>query len=136
MRILGIDYGDARIGLAVCDDMQVLASPVGTIKSQSMRKNIDAVAQIADREGAELIVVGLPLNMDGSEGERANKTRAFGRVLEKVSGKQVVYMDERLTSVQANEIMDEALVKKSKRKNLVDTIAAQIILQSYIDAVK
>lgn len=136
MRILGIDYGDARIGLAVCDDMQVLASPVGTIKSQSMRKNIDAVAQIADREGAELIVVGLPLNMDGSEGERANKTRAFGRVLEKVSGKQVVYMDERLTSVQADEIMDEALVKKSKRKNLVDTIAAQIILQSYIDAVK
>lgn len=136
MRILGVDYGDARIGLAVCDDMQVLASPVGTIKSQSMRKNIDAVAQIADNEAAELIVVGLPLNMDGSEGARAGKTRAFGRVLEKVAGKQVVYMDERLTSVQADEIMDEALVKKSKRKNLVDTIAAQIILQSYIDAVK
>lgn len=136
MRILGVDYGDARIGLAVCDDLQVLASPVGTIKSQSMRKNIDAVAQIADKEAAELIVVGLPLNMDGSEGARAGKTRAFGRVLEKVSGKQVVYMDERLTSVQADEIMDEALVKKSKRKNLVDTIAAQIILQSYIDAVK
>lgn len=136
MRMLGVDYGDARIGIAVCDEMQVLASPVGTIKSQSMRKNIDAVAEIAERERAELIVVGLPLNMDGSEGERASKTRSFGKVLEKVSGKSVVYMDERLTSVQADEIMDEVLVKKSKRKKLVDTIAAQIILQSYIDAVK
>lgn len=136
MRILGVDYGDSRIGLSVCDEMEILASPLATIKSLSMKKNIDSVCEIAKRENVSLIVVGLPLNMDGNEGERAGKSRAFGRVLERVSGIKVEYFDERLTSVEAEEIMQSVGVKKDKRKNIVDRIAAQLILQSYIDANK
>ena len=134
--MLGVDYGDARIGLATCDELEILATSLDTIKSESMRKNIDSVAAVAKAERAERIVVGLPLNMDGSEGARALKTRSFGKVLEKVSGIEVVYFDERLTSVEADERMDEANVKKSKRKGLVDRIAAAIILQSYLDSYK
>lgn len=134
--MLGVDYGDARIGVATCDELEILATARDTIKSESMRKNIDAIAAIAKAENAERIVVGLPLNMDGSEGARASKTRSFGKVLEKVSGIEVVYFDERLTSVEADERMDEANVRKSKRKGLVDRIAAAIILQSYLDSYK
>ncbi len=134
--MLGVDYGDARIGVATCDELEILATARDTIRSESMRKNIDAIAAIAKAENAERIVVGLPLNMDGSEGARASKTRSFGKVLEKVSGIEVVYFDERLTSVEADERMDEANVRKSKRKGLVDRIAAAIILQSYLDSYK
>ncbi len=136
MRILGVDYGDARIGISVCDEMQIFAAPLTTLKSLSMKKNIDAVSDVAKREEVGLIVVGLPLNMDGSEGERASKSRAFGRVLERVSGLPVAYFDERLTSVEAEEIMEKVGTKKSKRKNIVDRIAAQLILQGYLDANK
>ena len=136
MRILGVDYGDSRIGLSVCDEMEILASPLTTMKSLSMKKNIDSVCEIAKRENAQLIVVGLPLNMDGSEGARASKTRSFASVLSKVSGLTVELVDERLTSVEAEEIMDNLSVKKSKRKDIIDTIAAQLILQSYLDRKK
>lgn len=133
---MSVDYGDSRIGLSVCDELEILAHPLRTIKSESMRKNVDTIAEIAKSESVEKIVIGLPLNMDGSEGVRAGKSRAFGRVLEKVSGIEVDYFDERLTSVEAESIMDEVSVKKSKRKNIVDTIAAQIILESYLSARK
>ena len=136
MRILGVDYGDSRIGLSVCDELQILAVPLATVKSESMKKNVDKIATIATNENVKKIVVGLPLNMDGTEGIRASKSRAFGRVLEKVTGISVDYMDERLTSVEAEEIMEKINVKKDKRKNIVDRIAAQIILQSYLDTVK
>ncbi|MBQ8882697.1 MAG: Holliday junction resolvase RuvX [Clostridia bacterium] len=136
MRILGIDYGDARIGTSVCDEMETMALPLKTVKSESMRKNIDAMAKLAREESVGLIVVGLPLNMDGSEGERASKTRSFGKVLSKVTGLEVEYVDERLTSVEAEEIMDTVGVKKGKRKGIIDTIAAQIILQTYLDIKK
>lgn len=136
MRILAIDYGDARIGTSICDALETLALPLKTIKSESMRKNIDKLSAIAKEQGVELIVVGLPLNMDGSEGERASKTRSFGKVLSKVSGLEVIYVDERLTSVEADEIMESVGVKKSKRKDVIDTIAAQLILQSYLDVKK
>ena len=131
-----MDYGDSRIGLSVCDELQILAVPLLTIKSESMRKNVDQIASIAKDKNVQKIVVGLPLNMDGTEGIRASKSRAFGRVLEKVSGIETVYFDERLTSVQAEEIMDEMNLKKDKRKNIVDRIAAQIILQSYLDSIE
>ncbi len=136
MKLLGVDYGDSRIGIAASDELEIMAFPLKTIKSESMRKNIDTVTAVAKEENAELIVVGLPLNMDGTEGVRASKTRSFGQVLERVSGIKVEYFDERLTSVEAEEIMESRGVKKSNRKNIVDRIAAQIILQSYMDANK
>lgn len=131
-----MDYGDARIGVATCDEGEVLASAKPTIAVKRMRDGIDAVARLAKAEAVGRIVVGLPLNMDGSEGERAQKVRAFGRVLEKVSGLKVDYFDERLTTVEADSIMDEVGVKKSKRKEIIDGIAAAIILQGYLDHYK
>lgn len=136
MKIMAIDYGDSRIGLAVSDALGIIASPVGTIKSVGMRGDIDNLAAQAKELGAELIVLGLPLNMDGSEGERAEKTRKLGDVLGKVSGLTVEYMDERLSSVSAERVLDEAEMHWSKRKKVVDTIAAQIILQTYLDKKK
>ncbi len=136
MRILAIDYGDARIGLALSDESETLASPLGTYKSQTMRKDIDAIAAIAKENGAGLIVLGLPLNMDGTRGERASKTESFGKVLEKVSGLKVVYKDERLTTVSAEKTLIECNMRREKRKQVIDTLSAQIILQSYLDAQK
>ena len=134
MRILGVDYGDSRIGLSTSDELELLASPLVTVKSESMRKNVDKIAAIAKEQNAGAIVLGLPLNMDGSEGDRAGKSRAFARVLEKVSGLSVILIDERLTTVEAEEIMDANNVPKHKRKEIVDRIAAQLILQSYLDS--
>ncbi|MBR2967254.1 MAG: Holliday junction resolvase RuvX [Clostridia bacterium] len=136
MRILAIDYGDSRIGLAVSDILGIIASPVGTIKSVGMRGDIDALSQKAHELGAQTIVLGLPLNMDGSEGERAEKTRKIGSVLTKVSGLPVEYVDERLTTVSAERVLDEAEMRWDKRKKVVDTISAQIILQTYLDKIK
>ena len=134
MRILGVDYGDSRVGLAVSDEMRVLASPLPPLQTGSMRKTIDEVAKIARETGAAVIVVGLPLNMNGTEGPQAGKVRAFGNKLGEVSGAEIVYKDERLTTVQAHRAFDQAGVSKSRRSRLVDSVSAQIILQSYLDA--
>lgn len=134
MRILAIDYGDARIGLALSDESETLASPLSTYASVSMRKDIDHIAALAKEKNAGRIVLGLPVNMDGSEGERAQKTRSFGTVLARVSGLEVVYKDERLTTVSAEKTLIECNVRREKRKQVIDTLSAQIILQSYLDA--
>ena len=136
MRVLAIDYGDSRIGLAVSDILGIIASPVGTIKSVGMRGDVDELSRKASELNADRIVLGLPLNMDGSEGERAEKTRKLGAVLSKVSGLPVEFMDERLTTVSAERALDEAEMHWEKRKKIVDTISAQIILQTYLDKIK
>ena len=136
MKILSVDYGDARTGLSVSDELGLIATPLPTFATKSMRHAIDYVTDVAKENGAELIVVGLPLNMDGSEGERAFKTKAFGRVLERVSGLKVVYQDERLTSVEAEAILREGNVRFEERKKLVDSLAARLILESYLDGIK
>ena len=136
MRVLAVDYGDSRIGLAVSDILGIIASPVGTIKSVGMRGDVDELCNKAKELGASLIVLGLPLNMDGSEGERAEKTRKVGAVLNKVSGLPVEFIDERLTTVSAERVLDEAEMHWKNRKNVVDTISAQIILQTYLDKIK
>lgn len=136
MRILGIDYGDARIGLALSDESETLASPLGTVTPKSMRKAIDEIAAIAKEKNVKLIVLGLPINMDGSMGERVDKTKAFGSNLERVSGIEVVYKDERLTTVSAERSLIESGVRREKRKTVIDTVSAQIILQGYLDAKK
>ncbi len=136
MKILAIDYGDARIGLAMSDESETLASPIGTYLSQSMRKDIDYIAQLAKEKQVGRIVLGLPINMDGSLGPRADKTKSFGSVLERVSEIPVVYKDERLTTVSAEKTLIECNMRREKRKQVIDTLSAQIILQSYLDAQK
>lgn len=136
MKILGIDYGDRYIGFAECDPDEIIAYPLETAKVKSMREAIDAAAEIAARDGAELIVVGLPLLPDGTEGARASKTRAFGGVLSRVSGLPVKYSDERLTTLQAEEYLAQGGVGKRDMKKYTDKLSAQIILTDYINAKK
>lgn len=133
MRILGIDYGDARIGMAISDENEILATALQPLQNLSMRKSIDAVFSVAAENSAGLIVVGLPLNMNGTEGPQAGKVRAFAENLGKVSGVPVVMKDERLTTVFVERAFDETGVKKSRRKALVDSASAQVILQNYLD---
>lgn len=133
MRILSVDYGDVRVGLALSDVMQIIANPLPHYNAVSMRKTIDYVSKIAIDNDVKLIVVGLPINMDGTEGERASKTRSFATVLEKVSGKKVEFQDERLSSVQADKIMIQMDMRRDKRKQKIDSMSAQIILQNYLD---
>ena len=136
MKILGIDYGDRFIGFAECDDMEIIAYPLTTVKVKSMKEAVSVTENIAERDGVELIVIGLPLMTDGSEGERASKTRAFGRVVGKVTGLPVEYLDERYTTLQAEEYLQMGGVKKRDMKNFTDKLSAQIILNDYMTARK
>ena len=131
MRILGIDYGDTRIGLSVSDETLTIATPIKTYFSVSMRKDIDYVAALIKEKNVSKTVLGLPINMDGTKGERANKTEAFGRNLQKVSGVEVVYKDERMTTLEAQRSLAFGGLSKEKQQKNIDSVAAQIILQSY-----
>lgn len=136
MKILGIDYGDRYIGFAECDENEIIAYPLEAVKIKSMREGIDVSAKIAERDKIGRIVIGLPLMPDGAEGERALKTRAFGRVLAKVTGINVEYYDERLSTVQAEEYLAMGGVAKRDMKKYTDKLSAQIILSDYINAAR
>lgn len=133
MRILAVDYGDARTGLAFCDAYESIASPVGTICEWNRDKLAEKIAAKAKELGSELIVLGLPVNMDGSRGERAEKCREFGEMLKKLTGLDVVMWDERVTTMQAIGILNETNVRGKKRKAVIDTVAATLILEGYMD---
>lgn len=132
-RILGVDFGLKRVGLAVCDPLWILATPLPVYRTRSMRESIDFVADTARREGVRGIVVGLPLNLDGTESVQSGRARAFARNLERVTSLPVELVDERLSTVEADELLEDAGVKKRNRENLIDSMAAKVILQCYID---
>lgn len=135
MIFIGIDYGDKRTGVALSDAGGTFAYPFKTLTSSSMKNVADMLAEIIISENVDIIVMGLPLNMDSSEGIRASKTRSLGKVLTKITSKDVIFMDERLTTYQADELLSEAgLSKKQKLEGLLDQMAAKIILQSYLDS--
>lgn len=136
MVILGIDYGDVRTGLAVCDKNQILATPLGCIKESYAPKLADAIGQKALQAGAELLVLGLPRNMDGTLGYRAEKCQDFAQLLQEVTGLNVVLTDERLTTVSAHRALSFDGVRPKQRKESVDSLSAVIILQSYLDQKK
>lgn len=132
MIILSVDYGDSRTGLASCDKCEMLASPVGVIFEKYEPKVIDAVCEKAKEIAAELIVVGLPRNMDGSYGERAQKCSNFAKEIEMKSGIKTELQDERLTTVSAHRVLNEVNVRGKKRKNIVDAVSAVMILEDFI----
>lgn len=132
MVILAVDYGDARTGLAVCDRMEILASPVGVINEGYEPKVIAKVAEEAKKQSAELIVVGLPRNMDGSEGFRAEKCTGFAKQLEEATGIKTVMYDERLTTVWAHRALSDNNVRGKKRKAVVDAVSAVVILEGFL----
>lgn len=132
MRILGIDYGDRRVGLALSDPLGIIAGPLPTYEKKPGKSEIEFFRGLITEKEVQKIVIGLPLNMDGTEGPRAAKAREFGGKL-KGFGAEIIYKDERLSSVSANRVLDEAEMNWRKRKEVVDAIAAVIILQSYLD---
>ncbi len=134
MKILGIDYGDVRVGLAVSDVTEFLASGIGNVKITGMNNAVELVCQKIKEHNCEKIVLGLPLNMNGSHGEKADKIKVFGEKLKEATGLCVDYVDERLTTVIAHGFMNETGTHGKKRKESVDTLSAQIILQNYLDS--
>ncbi len=135
-RVLGVDYGDVRTGLAISDPTGLLAGGIGTFKPGGMRKTAILVAEEAKKNDAVLIVIGLPKNMDGTEGFRAETVRAFAALLSEYTDIPHVFYDERLSTVYAHTILSMTETAGRKRKEVVDTLSAQIILQNYLDAQK
>lgn len=133
MIILSVDYGDRRTGLAICDKFEMLASPLGVITEWNPEVLAQKISDTAAQKHAELIVVGLPKNMDGTKGERAQVCENLGNKISEVTDIPVVFWDERLTTVSAHRILSENNVRGKKRKNVVDSVAAEIILQNYLD---
>lgn len=136
MVILSVDYGDVRTGIAVCDRMGMLASPVTVINQSYEPKLIAEIKELVKKQVAEKIVVGLPKNMDGSEGERAQKCKAFAEKLQKETGIETVMWDERLTTVSAHRALNVTNVTGKKRKGIVDAVSAVMILEDYLSAHK
>lgn len=136
MIILSVDYGDKRTGIAVCDKLEMLASPVCVITEWNQAALAQKIVDIANEKKAEQIVIGLPKNMDGSKGFRADACQELGDVIKTLTDTPIVFWDERLTTVSAHRILSDNNVRGKKRKSVVDAVAADIILQDYIDSRK
>ena len=132
MKILAVDLGKARTGLAVCDEGEVLASPVTVLQEWNREKLLRQVAEKAQSLGAERVVVGLPRNMDGSEGESAQNARTFAESLGALVSVPVVMKDERGTTVSAHSYLNDTDTRGKKRKAVVDAVAATVILEDYL----
>ena len=132
MIIFGVDFGDTRTGWAVCDRSEMIASPAGVLTEKNFLHCADQTAEAAKNARAELIVVGHPVNMDGSRGPRAQKCADFAEILREKSGIPVVLWDERCTTVSAHQILNVTNTRGKKRKAVVDAVAAVLILESYL----
>ena len=133
MRLLALDVGDVRIGVAVCDSLEIAAFPVGVVKRVgSLKRDIAAVSALATEQEAEGIVVGLPLSLDGGVGPQAEKTQGFAKALAKLVLVPIVLWDESLSSVEAEEILIAQGVSRAKRRLRIDQTAAAVILESYL----
>lgn len=131
-RYMGIDYGKARIGIAFSDLSGTIASAHSVIKGEG-EKDVENLSKLAKSMEVKYIVIGLPLNADGTESEMSKFVQDFGKKLSEKSGLQVFYQDERYTSCEAEEYLKEAGIRWEKRKELLDKVSAQIILQNYLD---
>lgn len=133
MIILGVDLGKARTGIAICDGGEMLASPLKVIQEHNRERLVEQIVLLAKERRAQLLAVGLPRNMDGSEGESAQNAREIGALLEKASGLPVEFVDERGTTVTAHGYLNETNTRGKRRKAVVDAVAATVILQNYLD---
>ncbi len=133
MKILSVDLGKARTGIAVSDETEFIASPVCVIEETDFEKLLYKIKDIIIKLGAKKIVLGLPKNMDGSEGESAINAREFGEKLNEVTYCEVIMWDERNSTVSAHNYLNTANKKGKKRKQIIDSVAAVIILQNYLD---
>lgn len=138
MRMMGLDYGDKTVGVAVSDEMMLTAQPIETIERErknKLRRTFARIEDLIEEYDVETIVIGLPKKMNNEEGERCERTREFGSMIEQRTGLTVVYHDERLTTVAADAVLQEGGVHREQRKRYIDKVAATIILQGYLDGI-
>ena len=136
MRIMGIDFGDARTGIAVSDEMNILVGDAWTLSQRSPELVAEAIAAEAARRGVQRLVLGLPKNMDGSEGPRAEKCREFAELLGTKTDLPIVMWDERRSSIEAHAILHANGKKEKKHRKTVDAVAASLILEGYLGTLK
>lgn len=137
MRIMGLDYGSKTVGVAICDPLGITAQGIETItrkEENKLRKTLARIEALAAEYQIEMIVLGYPKNMNDTIGDRARKTEAFQALLERRTGVPVLLWDERLTTIEANEILIASGVRREDRKQVIDKIAAVIILQAYLNS--
>jgi putative Holliday junction resolvase len=134
MRILGLDYGSRRIGVAICDELGMTAHGVATIARKNREADLGAIDDLVRRHGVERIVIGYPLRLDGTEGIQCEKINRFIRRLEARLSLPVIRWDETLSTKEAEELLRQGGVRREKRRGIVDRVAASIILQGYLDA--
>lgn len=133
MKIVSLDIGTVRIGVATSDIMEIIASAYTVYKRKNLDSDIKFIADLITNLEAGQVVIGLPLKMDGSEGQSVEMAKSFGEELSKVISIPIVYQDERLSTVSAQKILIESGMRREKRKDKVDSLAATIILQTYLD---
>lgn len=133
-KYLGVDYGDVRTGIAECDATGLIATGICTVKEGGMKNTAVRIAKEARERSIKKIVVGLPKNMDGSEGFRAETVRAFVEILAGLTEIPIALYDERMTTMQAYRVFEQTGAYGKRRRENIDTLSAQIILQNYIDA--
>ncbi len=135
MRKLALDVGDVRIGLATSDVMGIIASGYETYTRKGDEADFEYIAEFCRKQSVDTVVVGLPINMDGTEGERVTVTREFADALRPyIADIPIVFQDERLTTVQAERMLIQGGVRRDKRKKVIDKVAATLILQAYLDS--
>ena len=133
MKIMAVDFGEARTGLACCDKTEYLASPVGVITEKNFSRVVAMTAAAITEYAAEMVVVGHPINMNGTLGERAQRCADFAKALEAAVTVPVVLWDERSTTVSATQYLNQTNTRGKKRKQVIDEVAATIILESYLN---
>ncbi|MDO4788397.1 MAG: Holliday junction resolvase RuvX [Johnsonella sp.] len=137
MVLMALDYGSKTVGVAVSDALGIAAHPLETIireHENKLRRTLARIEEIVLERGVEKIILGKPLHMDSSEGERVKKTEDFKLLLEKRLGKEIIYIDERLTSAEAKELLSESGIKAGEMKKYIDSVAAALMLKEYMAA--
>lgn len=132
MKIMAVDFGDARTGLAICDKSELLASPIGVVHEKNFKKVVEKIVETAKEQKAEEIVIGNPRNMDGSEGPRSELCKKLADDVGELCEIPIKLWDERQTTVQATTYLNQTNVRGKKRKNVIDAVAATIILENYL----
>ena len=136
MRVIGLDYGSKTVGVALSDELMLTAQPLTTIhrdRPTKLRQTLAQIEQIIEQYDVDRIVVGWPKKLDNEEGKRCEKTKEFGDMLENRTGLEIIYQDERLTTAQADGVLEQGGIRKDKRKQYIDKMAASLILQNYLD---
>ena len=135
MKVMGLDLGDARTGVALSDELKMMAHSYGTLYNKDGEDLLTQLEPIVKENNLEAVVIGLPKNMNGTVGERGEKAKEFAKNFEEKFGIKTILWDERLTTVSAHRVLSEANVRGKKRKKVVDTVSAVFILQCYLDSI-